>query len=150
MSSPPSAARQPVPSGAEPTGARPATVVAADDNTTNLFIMQKLLEKTGARVVVARDGREALSAVKACHPALVLLDISMPEMDGVEAARQIRAHFGERSPVIVAVTATDTFELRDACTAAGFDDFIAKPITSRTFLAQVEDYLRQRGGPPAS
>jgi PAS domain S-box-containing protein len=115
-------------------------VLLAEDNTTNQKIAVHMLHKLGYSVDVAGNGREALDKVQENSYALVLMDIQMPEMDGLEATAAIRRREltdGGHVP-IVAMTAHAMKGDREHCLAAGMDDYISKPIISRD-LAQVMD-----------
>lgn len=112
-------------------------ILIAEDNATNQLIVSIMLERLGCSFEIASDGREALNAVKDRDFDLVLMDVSMPEMDGIEATKAIRKLKGKKSKVkIVALTAYAFDEDRQRVIAAGMDDFIAKPV-SRTDLARV-------------
>ena len=88
-----------------------------------------VLKKAGHRVDLAGDGVEAVEAVRSRHYDLVLMDVQMPEMDGVEATRRIRALDGERSRIpIIAMTANAMQGDRESYLAAGMDDYVSKPI----------------------
>jgi CheY-like chemotaxis protein/HPt (histidine-containing phosphotransfer) domain-containing protein len=95
-----------------------------------------VLERLGYRADVAANGIEALQALRRQHYDVVLMDVQMPEMDGLEATRAIGREFGaERRPRVVAMTANVMKEDRDECFAAGMDDFIAKPIQFTELMA---------------
>lgn len=112
-------------------------ILIAEDNVTNQLIVSIMLERLGCSFEIASDGREALNAVKLRDFDLILMDVSMPEMDGIEATKAIRKLKGNKSKVkIVALTAYAFDEDRQRVIAAGMDDFIAKPV-SRTDLARV-------------
>ncbi|MFN3263231.1 MAG: response regulator [Pikeienuella sp.] len=118
-----------------------ADVLVAEDDPTNLFVMQTLLEAFACVVVTAANGVEAAERATIDHPKLILMDISMPKMDGVEAARKIRREMPNARIPIVAVTANATREQRAECEAAGFDDFLVKPVDPEALKAVVERYL---------
>ncbi|MBB4196549.1 signal transduction histidine kinase/HPt (histidine-containing phosphotransfer) domain-containing protein/ActR/RegA family two-component response regulator [Rhodoblastus sphagnicola] len=104
------------------------SILLAEDNPTNRAIAQTILARTGARVVEASDGAEALAKASCERFDLILMDVHMPNMTGLEAARAIRAlpaPFGDTP--IVALTASAFQEDRNLCAAAGMDDFLAKP-----------------------
>jgi signal transduction histidine kinase/DNA-binding response OmpR family regulator len=107
----------------------PLRILLAEDNAVNQKLALRLLERFGYRADVAADGVEAIRAVERQPYDLVFMDVQMPEMDGLEASRQICARWalGER-PRIVAMTANALAEDREACLAAGMDDYVAKPI----------------------
>ncbi|HET8706511.1 MAG TPA: response regulator, partial [Pseudomonadales bacterium] len=116
--------------------ARPQ-VLLVEDNVVNQKVAVKMLENIGCRVDVASDGKQAVEAVKAGHYALVLMDCQMPEMDGLEATRRIRAMGGRFAQLpIIAITANAYKSDEEACRAAGMNDFMSKPIT-QTLLAQM-------------
>ncbi len=107
------------------------TVLLAEDNRTNLLIARKLLERSVARVIEASDGREAVERYVAAPPDLVLMDVSMPEMDGMEATRAIRAHearLGLPACPIHALTAFSDGDHAAALIEAGMNGRLAKPI----------------------
>jgi PAS domain S-box-containing protein len=111
------------------TGGQALRVLLAEDNPINQLVCRRLLEKLGHLVDVAGNGREALEAVRAVSYDAVLMDIQMPEMDGLEATRLIRVELpAHRQPHIVAVTASVLVEDRQACVDAGMDDYLPKPV----------------------
>ena len=103
--------------------------LVVDDNAVNRMVLQALLADTGVRVTEAANGQEAVEAVKTGAFDLVLMDISMPVMDGTEALRRIRALPGPRGATrIVAVSAHALAHQIDGFLAQGFDDYVAKPV----------------------
>jgi CheY-like chemotaxis protein len=106
-------------------------VLLVEDNVINEKVAVALLEKRGCRVAVARDGEQALAALEQDRYDVVLMDMQMPVMDGLEATRRIRhreAQTGRSRTSVLAMTANAMAEDRAACLAAGMDDHIAKPI----------------------
>jgi CheY-like chemotaxis protein/HPt (histidine-containing phosphotransfer) domain-containing protein len=119
-------------------------ILVADDNSVNLQVARRMLEKHGCRVDVAADGAQALAMHKATPYELILMDCQMPGMDGREAATRIRALEGDASRVpVVAVTACATPSERECCLAAGMDDFIAKPLRPQVLDAALTRWLRE-------
>ena len=109
-------------------------ILVVDDHPVNQKVAQLLLEKAGHRVAIARDGEEALERTRDQAFDVVLMDMQMPVMDGLEATRRIRAQELERQKHrarIIAMTASAMDSDRDACLAAGMDAFVAKPINGR-------------------
>jgi CheY-like chemotaxis protein len=120
---------------------RGRTVLLVEDNPTNRRVAELFLERAGCKVLQAVDGAEALALLKGQGVDLVLMDVQMPVMDGLEATRRIRAESpgGARIP-IVGLTASALREQVEACRAAGMDDVIAKPIERERLEAVLERY----------
>jgi CheY-like chemotaxis protein len=112
------------------------SILVAEDNFSNLKLLTRMLETWGQRVTIAADGREAVRLVEQQSFDVILLDLQMPEMDGLEAAAQIRqmeAKTQKRTP-IVALTAHAGSRFREQCLAAGMDDYLTKPLQPRKLL----------------
>ena len=123
------------------------SILVAEDNAINQRLAMRLLEKRGHSVRVAGTGREAVEAVKSQSFDLVLMDVQMPEMDGLEATRQIREfESAERVPAIpiIAMTAYAMAGDRDRCLAAGMDAYISKPVKADELVAVIESVLAGR------
>jgi CheY-like chemotaxis protein/HPt (histidine-containing phosphotransfer) domain-containing protein/anti-sigma regulatory factor (Ser/Thr protein kinase) len=120
---------------------RGRTVLLVEDNPTNRRVAELFLERAGCNVLQAMDGAEALALLKVRGVDLVLMDVQMPVMDGLEATRRIRAEIagGGRIP-IVGLTASALKEQVEDCRAAGMDDVIAKPIERERLEAALERY----------
>jgi len=111
-----------------------ARILVAEDNRTNQLVVTAMLERMGCLVDVVADGAEALRSISQCRYDAILMDVSMPELDGIETTRIIRARHGEVASVpIIGLTAYALDEDREKVLAAGMNDFVAKPI-SRTAL----------------
>ena len=118
-----------------------ARILAIEDEPTNLWLVTYLLTQAGHDVEGCRDGRAALAAVRVRPPDLVVCDIELPQLTGYEFARELRADPAFRALPLLAVTALAMRGDREQVLAAGFTDYIAKPIDPQTFVAQVEAYL---------
>ncbi len=135
-------------SGADGTaaGRRQARILVVDDNEANRIIAEKVLRRAGYDVHLAANGREAIAAFRTCSPDLVLMDVQMPEMDGIAATAAIRA--GEnpafRRPIF-ALTAAMSAEDRTRCSEAQMDGYIVKPLRREDLLETVGRALA--GGP---
>jgi PAS domain S-box-containing protein len=119
--------------GGDGEGARPAAVamrvLVAEDNAVNRQLALALLGKLGYQADVVENGREALDALDRQAYDVVLMDVQMPELDGLEATRRIRDRFrSEEGPTIIAMTANAMEGDREECLAAGMDDYLGKPI----------------------
>ncbi len=125
----------PRPPGTEPPRARhigelpPAGVriLVAEDNAVNQQVARLSLKRLGHRAVVVADGAEAVEAVLGLDYDLVLMDVQMPVLDGLEATRRIREALGDAGPYIAALTANATVEDRERCLTAGMNDYLSKP-----------------------
>ncbi len=120
-------------------------VLVVEDNPVNRMVACATLEKAGYRVEVATNGLEAVAAVRDDEFQLVLMDIQMPEMDGLEATRVIRdleAEQERRRLPIIALTAHALEEERERCLGAGMDDFLAKPFRAEELLGLLERWTR--------
>lgn len=102
-------------------------ILVAEDNKVNQLLVQKFLKNATVELEFAKDGAEAVDKAKAFEPDVILMDISMPVMDGLEATQIIRAS-GSPQPVIIALTANAFDTDREACLSAGMDEFVTKPI----------------------
>ena len=126
-------------------------VMVAEDNRTNMMIVRKMLQGAVLSLTEARDGQEVVLAYQAAPPDLVLMDVSMPIKDGLQATRDIRAYEAAqglpRCPV-VALTANAFGEDREACKHAGLDGFLVKPLSRADLLAAISSFCPDRHAPP--
>jgi PAS domain S-box-containing protein len=135
---PPAAAAGPAAGGTAPR----RRVLLAEDNLVNQLVARRMLERAGVEVDVVATGREALAAVERTAYDLVLMDLHMPEMDGLEATAAIRERQGNgRRTPIVALTAAAMAEDRERCLAAGMDDYLAKPVQTAALHAILARWL---------
>jgi CheY-like chemotaxis protein len=116
----------------------PLRILLAEDNPVNQKLALRLLNQMAYRADLANDGREAIAALEAAAYDVILMDVQMPELDGLEATRRIRARWPDRPIRIVAMTANAMAGDREACLAAGMDDYIAKPIRPAELTAALE------------
>ena len=121
-----------------------ARVLVIEDNEINLELIVYLLRSSGHDVLVARDGIEGLTLLGTERPALVLCDIEMPRMDGMGFARAVRADPGLAGLPLLAVTSNAMVGDRARILAAGFDDYISKPIDPPAFLEWLHRHLRDQ------
>ncbi|MBX3750936.1 MAG: response regulator [Opitutaceae bacterium] len=118
-------------------------VLVAEDDPVNQRVVQLMLERIGLEYVIVENGRAAVTTAARGEIDLVLMDCQMPEMDGFEATRRIRAQPGSRHLPIIALTANVMAEDRLACAAAGMDDFVAKPIRHDELRATLARWLQR-------
>ncbi|MEW6020233.1 MAG: response regulator, partial [Pseudomonadota bacterium] len=129
--------------GIDPPGDEPVRILLAEDNEVNTLLARTLLTEIGCEVRCVENGALAVEAAASEAFDLILMDMQMPVMDGLEATRRIRAMGGDLGATpIVAMTANAMQSDQDACYAAGMDDFVSKPIKPEAFLRTVERNLR--------
>ena len=107
---------------------RQRTIMVVEDFEDNRFMMRRLLEMSGYRVVEAVNGEQAVEVAKSERPHLILMDLSLPILDGLAATRRIRQHEELRRVPIIAVSAHDTSDFHADALAAGCNDYVTKPI----------------------
>jgi CheY-like chemotaxis protein len=112
------------------------TVLLAEDNQTNRLVIRKLLQDYPISLITAHDGRQAVDKTKSYRPDVVLMDMSMPEIDGLQATKEIRA-LALPQPRIIALTANAFDTDREACLSAGMDDFLSKPVRKADLLTRL-------------
>jgi CheY-like chemotaxis protein len=118
------------------------TVLVVDDFDDARLTLRRLLERRDYRVLEATNGQEAVELVRQRCPDLILLDLNMPQMDGLEAAKQIRACRDLCAKVpIVALTAYDTYGMKEAALEAGCDDYLTRPIDFEQLDRVLQRYL---------
>lgn len=126
-----------------PSAQSPRTILLVEDNEDNIVTLSDYLLVKGYRVVVARNGVEALNRARDTSPGLILMDIQMPEMDGLEAMRHIRADAQLSAVPIVALTALAMAGDHERCLEAGANDYLSKPISLKSMVMTIETYLHR-------
>lgn len=129
-----------------PAGLHQCRVLLADDDPLVRMIYVQTLRGRGCQVTEARNGVEAVTLAGTLLPDLVLLDLSMPGMDGWQAVEALRADLLTRGLVVVALTAAGTASVRERALTAGFDGFVVKPFTPAGLLRELEDAYQQARG----
>ena len=131
----------------------PLRILLAEDNAVNQKLALRLLSNMGYAADVAPDGQRAITAVETGDYDVILMDVQMPELDGLEATRRIRTRWPQRQLHIVAMTANAMAGDRDACLAAGMNDYISKPINPAVLaeaLARAPSARRKANRRPAT
>jgi CheY-like chemotaxis protein len=119
----------------------PRRILVVEDNPLNLKLVRDVLQFAGYLVVAAQSGEEGLRVVQTDPPDLVLMDLQLPGMDGIETLHRLRQGGLGRGVPVVAVTAFAMAEDRQRVSLAGFDGFVEKPISVRELPGQVEAFL---------
>ena len=121
------------------------TVLLVEDTEDNRFMMRRLLEMSGYRVVEAINGEEAVKLARAEKPQLILMDLSLPVIDGLAATRLIRKVPALEATPIIAVSAHDTSDFKDEAVAAGCNGYVTKPIDFNQLEKLIEQLLTHDG-----
>jgi CheY-like chemotaxis protein len=117
-------------------------ILIADDDMRNIFALSAVLEDSGFKIEIATNGKEAIQKLEdSPGTELVLMDVMMPEMDGIEATRKIREHSKWAKLPIIAVTAKAMQGDREQCLAAGANDYISKPVDIDKLLSLIKVWL---------
>lgn len=119
------------------------TIVLAEDNEATIHLVREYLRRKGYRVVIARNGIEAIERTREERPALVLMDIHMPQMDGLDAIQHIRLDGEIASVPIIAVTALAMPGDRERCFEAGANGYISKPVNLKELLKMIQEYVQE-------
>jgi two-component system, sensor histidine kinase and response regulator len=140
---PPAATRTKGPSDAPDAATRPLRILVVEDNPVNQTLAARLLQKRGHSVELAGNGREALAALARNSFDLLLMDVQMPEMDGLEATQIIRSQEDPARPrlPIIALTAHAMVGDRERCLAAGMDGYVTKPVQMQSLFEAMADVL---------
>lgn len=117
-------------------------ILIADDNQDSRELIIKILKKDGYRIIEAVDGEDAYNKIRSEKPQMVLLDLSMPKINGYELARMIKDSGEMKDTLLVAVTAHAMKGDRDAALSAGCVGYITKPINVREFHDQIKQFFR--------
>ena len=119
----------------------PLTVLLADDKDTNRAVLRDLLSPLGFHIIEASNGKEAQEKAFAHHPALILMDIIMPVLGGIEVTRQLRSVSGFKDTVIIAISASVAEEKQQECLMAGCNAFLSKPFRVKQLFDQIQAHL---------
>jgi len=120
------------------------TILLIEDNEQNLYLATFLLEQNGCKVVPARSGPEGIELAGRIQPALIILDIQLPQMNGYAVARELRQNPALKDVPIVAVTSYAMVGDRERTLEAGCSGYIEKPINPDTFRSEIEKYLKAK------
>jgi CheY-like chemotaxis protein len=126
----------------------PLRILVAEDNQVNVKLISIIMQRLGYRIDVAGNGIEALAALRRQHYDVVLMDVQMPEMDGIEATRKICREWPDgHRPRIIALSAGVMPEERQACMDAGIEEFLTKPVVLSQLVQALEHCCRVEDPP---
>ena len=123
-------------------------ILIVDDNATNLKLLRVLLSKEGYKIRTAESAEDALALLKVSRPHLILMDIQLPGMDGLDLTRQLKADPDTRDIIILAVTSYAMKTDQEKALAAGCNGYVTKPIDTRALPDLVRRYLDGGATPP--
>jgi len=116
-------------------------ILVVEDNETNMYLIRFMLEKSGYEVIEARKGTVGVELAVKEKPDLIIMDLQLPDINGLEATKRIRASEADSDIPIVALTSFAMAGDRERAMAAGCTAYIEKPINPDTFIAEIEKYL---------
>ena len=116
-------------------------ILVVEDNETNMYLIRFILRKSGHEVIEARTGEEGVERATKEKLDLVIMDIQLPGIDGLEATKRIRVSLANEELPIIALTSYAMAGDKEKALAAGCTGYIEKPINPETFVAQIEEYL---------
>lgn len=123
-------------------------ILIVDDNATNLKLLRVLLSKEGYKIRTAESAEDALAVLKEYRPRLILMDIQLPGMDGLDLTRQLKGDPDTRDIIVLAVTSYAMKTDQEKALAAGCNGYVTKPIDTRALPDLVRKYLRGGASPP--
>lgn len=118
-----------------------AKILHVEDHEGNIYMMGRRLRREGYETIVARDGAEAIAMAGAHKPDLILMDLSLPVTDGLEATRQIKASPETKHIPIIALSSFAMEDAREKALAAGCDDYYSSPVDFQHLRARIEELL---------
>jgi CheY-like chemotaxis protein len=120
-----------------------AKILIVEDNEMNLDMLSRRLERRGYEIVIATDGAQGVELAKSEHPDLILMDMSLPIMDGWTATKNIKAEDALKNTPIIALTAHAIAGDREKALAAGCDEYETKPVKFPKLLTKIEQFLNE-------
>jgi len=127
-----------------------AKILLVEDNEMNRDMLSRRLTRNGFEVLTAVDGQQGVAMAASERPDVILMDMSLPVLDGLEATRQVKADPATRTIPVIALTANAMVEDRERAMAAGCDDFDTKPVELPRLLEKIKTQLQAKGSAPAA
>ncbi len=126
------------------------TILLIEDTKEVIMMIADYLELAGFKIVTAQDGIEGVAQARLTHPDLILMDVQMPRMDGLEATRKLRSEPEFKETPIIALTALAMSSDRERCLAAGMDEYMSKPVNLKALAKMIRRFLTTDEEPRAS
>jgi CheY-like chemotaxis protein len=123
-----------------------AKILYVEDHQGNIYVMENRLKRWGYEAVVAMDGQSALAMARTHKPDLILMDIQLPGIDGLEATRRIKADPETKDIPVIAVSAFAMYDDRDKALAAGCDGYFSKPVDFHDLRVRIQGMLDKKSG----
>lgn len=130
--------------GERVSGQKSKTILIVEDDPKNMKLFRDILSFKGYSILEAVTGEQGVALAREYNPDLILMDVQLPLMDGIEATRIIRADESGKSAVIIGVTADAMPGIKEKMLAAGCEDYISKPVHLEKFLQKISGYLDQK------
>ena len=128
----------------------PSTILVVDDYSDNRMLLATWLRAKGYKVIEAADGKEGLLQANRSNPDLILMDLAMPVLDGIEATRQLRLRRAHSGTPIFAISAYATHDVKEDALAAGCTEVFAKPLDLASLLGKIQSTLGSETSGPAT
>lgn len=125
-------------------------ILIVEDSPTNMMLTVAIIENAGHTAIQAVDGKQGIEMARAEHPDVILLDMQLPDISGIEVARTLKAESGTRDIPLIALTALAMSGDKERVLASGCDGYIEKPIRYKLFLAEMAAVVERLGRGPAS
>jgi CheY-like chemotaxis protein len=127
-----------------------STILVVDDYPDNRMLLATWLRAKGYKVIEAKDGKEGVMQANRANPDLILMDLAMPELDGIEATRQLRQRRAHSRTPIFAISAYATHDVKDDALAAGCTEVFSKPLDLTSLLGKIQTTLGPQSSSPAN
>jgi len=116
-------------------------ILYIEDSPVNTYIVRKMLKTLGYEMLAAYDGMTGVAVAEQEHPSLILVDLNLPHMNGIDVINHLRRIPELDTTPMIALTATDSPSMKEACRAVGGNDYLEKPVSQSRLIATIEKYL---------
>ncbi len=116
-------------------------VLYIEDSAINTYIVKKIISDLGYQMITAYDGAEGITQAEKITPDLILIDLVLPDIHGVDVAKHLRSLDTFKTTPIIALTATESPAMKEECLAAGFNDYLEKPVSKTRLITTIEKFM---------